>query len=88
MDELFDSPRIADLILAVLLVEGLWLTWRFSRTGRRPGPRTFAPFLAAGACLVLALRAALTEASWPWMAAALAGAGAAHLVDLALRQRG
>lgn len=88
MDALFDSPRIADLILAVLIVEGVVLTWRFSKTGRQPAPTTFVPFLAAGACLVLALRGALTEASWPWMAAALVGAGIAHLADLALRDRG
>lgn len=87
MDQLFDSPRIADLILAVLLVESVLLTWRFSRTGREPGPRTFVPFLVAGACLVLALRGALTDAAWPWMAAALAGAGMAHVVDLTMRGR-
>ena len=44
-------------------------------------------FLLAGACLLLALRAALVGASWPWVAAPLAGAFAAHLADLGLRWR-
>jgi hypothetical protein len=44
-------------------------------------------FLLAGACLMLALRAALVGASWEWVAAPMAGAGVAHLLDLRLRWR-
>jgi hypothetical protein len=43
--------------------------------------------LAAGACLLLALRAALTGASWPPVAAWLLAALLANLVDLAERLR-
>jgi O-antigen/teichoic acid export membrane protein len=40
---------------------------------------------AAGACLLLALRAALTGAGWAWVAAALCAALIAHLFDLVRR---
>jgi hypothetical protein len=39
-----------------------------------------------GAFLVLALRAALTGAAWPWIALPLALAFPAHLADLAGRE--
>lgn len=42
---------------------------------------------AAGSALVLALRAALTKASWPWIALALAASGVAHAIDLRMRLR-
>lgn len=87
MAEFFGSPHIADLILAVLVAEGLFLVLRHARSGRPPSPRSFLPFLAAGACLTLALRSALAEAPWPWLAVALVGAGVAHLADLSMRGR-
>lgn len=43
--------------------------------------------LAAGAFLLLALRAALAGAGPVWIAASLLGALVAHLADLALRWR-
>jgi apolipoprotein N-acyltransferase len=43
------------------------------------------PTLRAGAALLLALRAAITGAAWPWIAAWLAAAGLAHLADLRTR---
>ena len=82
MAPLFSSPAIADLVLAVLLLEGIALAvWR-RRTGRGPRPGAVLPFLVAGGCLVLALRAVLAGAAWPWTAAALVGALAAHLWQL------
>lgn len=87
MSEAFSSGLVADLVLAVMALEAGLLAWYRRRHGRGvPVGETLA-FLAAGACLVLALRAALVGASWGWVAAALAGAGTAHAVDLALRWR-
>ena len=43
--------------------------------------------LLAGACLMLALHAAMAEAPWPWILAALSAAGAAHGLDLRARWR-
>ena len=82
---LLADGRIVDLVLAVTIGEALCLiAWR-RRTGRGLTPAAVAALLAPGICLMLALRAALTE-SWPgWIGYWLAAAFAAHLVDL--RQR-
>lgn len=84
---LFASGRVVDLALAVVAIEAALLVWHRRRYGRGvPAAELFA-FLAAGACLMLALRAALVGASWWWVAAPMAGAGVAHLLDLRLRWR-
>ena len=56
-------------------------------TSRKPDSPDRSLRSAVAACLMLALRGALVGASWGWIAAAMAGAGAAHLADLALRWR-
>ncbi len=87
MAELFASGRIADLILAVLAVQSLTLALWHRRTGRGIPPAELLGFALAGACLLLALRAALTGAAWPMVALWLALAGAAQLYDIARRWR-
>jgi hypothetical protein len=61
---LFTSGRIADLILLTVALEFAIFAWR----GRGPGLAAVALdlvfALAPGACLVAALRVALTGASW------------------------
>ncbi len=86
MQALFDTGRIADLALAVLVIEGLLILFGHRLTGRGPTLGRTLPFLLAGACLLLAWRTAAAGLPWPLPAALLAGAGAAHLVDL-LRRR-
>lgn len=83
--DLVEGGRIVDLILAFVAVQfaGLWLYRR--TTGKGPSPADLAPNLLAGAALLLALRAALTQAGWLWISAFLAAALVAHLVDLARR---
>jgi hypothetical protein len=88
LDELFASGRVVDLILLLLLAEGLLVTLWHSRTGRGIAPATLWGFLLSGGLLLLALRAALTGAGWPWVGAALAAAGVVHLFDLRSRWRG
>nr|WP_242477802.1 hypothetical protein [Rubrivivax gelatinosus] len=56
-----------------------------ARTGRGLAPRDFAANLCAGLALMLAVRAALAGAAWTWVAAGLAAAGVAHLLDLRRR---
>ena len=87
MNRLFASGLVVDLALVLVAVEAGFLAWHRRRTGGGvPLGETIA-FLASGACLLLALRAALAGASWEWMALPMAGALAAHLADLALRWR-
>ena len=62
----------------VLLAEAAWLI----RVRNWPA-RAALPRLLPGALMMLALRAALTGAGWPWIALALALSYPAHLADLA-----
>ncbi len=87
MEEFFRSGRVAELILALLALEFAALAaWR-AVTGGGPAPRALLPFLLAGACFALALRAALTGQGWAWVAAPLGAAFLAHVWDLAQRWR-
>ena len=82
MTALMQSGALADIVIAVMVLEGLLLLalrrsrWRSLRTG------DVISMLAAGLFLVLALRAALTGAGWPWIAVSLTAAFIAHVVDL------
>ena len=82
MEGFFAGGYVADLAIALLAAEAALLAlWR-------PGGLRLAtslPFLAAGACLLLALRVALTGGAWWWVARALLGALLTHLADLAVR---
>lgn len=82
MAELFGSARIVDAILALVVIEAVALAlWR-RRARSAPRAVDLLPNLLAGAALLLALRAALVDSSWPWIAAPLAGALVAHVADL------
>jgi hypothetical protein len=87
MTAFFASGLAADIVLALIVLEAVAL-YGLGRRGIGPGLGADAPFLAAGAFLVLALRCALVGAPWYCTAAALAGSGVAHAVDLARRFRG
>ncbi len=87
MVEFFASGRIIDLILGLVVIEGAALAlWR-RRSGTGPGLQGMAANLLSGACLLLAVRAALTDAAWQWVAVALLGSLLAHLADLYGRWR-
>ena len=87
MTELFGSGRVVDLIVVLMLLEGgaLFVYWR--RTGRGIAPLDWVWNLLAGYFLLLALRAALVQGNWRWIALCLALALAAHLADLLRRAR-
>lgn len=80
MQEFFASGLAADIVLAVLVIEFVIL-WR---RGWQPADAML--LLAPAALIVLALRAALVGADWPWIALPLALAFPAHLADLARRK--
>lgn len=85
MQAMIESGRIVDAILLLVVVELAVLTAIRRLTGRGVSTTALLPNLLAGAALLLALRAALTGAAWPWTAAWLAVAGLAHAADLAVR---
>lgn len=79
-DWLFATGHAADLVLAVFALEAVWLV-----RSRRLTARAAAAALLPGVAIVLALRAALSGAGWPWVALLLAAALPLHLADLAQR---
>lgn len=83
----FASGRIIDLILALVMLEVIALAFLRVAKGRAVPLSGLLLTIAAGACLMLALRAALTGADWWWIALALTAALIAHLVDLRTRLR-
>lgn len=87
MQPLITSDRIVDGILALVVIEIVVLGMVRIRRGAGPGWRALVPNLLAGAALLLALRAALTGAAWPWVPLWLAVAGVAHVADLHFRWR-
>lgn len=86
MADLIASGHVVDLILTIMTLEFAFLLVR-----RKPGARSAAAVdlalaLAPGACLALALRAALTGSGWRVIALWLALSFPIHVADLARRQ--
>ena len=82
MEGFVRSGMAVDLVLLFLLGEAILLWWKLRGTGQ------FAPIALAllpGACLFLALRAALTGAPWQWVLWWVALSLPAHLADLSAR---
>ncbi|MEQ8412228.1 MAG: hypothetical protein RIB52_11795 [Erythrobacter sp.] len=82
MSWLFETGHAADLILAVLLAEALWLR------ARGWGWRELVGLLGPAALIVLGLRGALTGSAWPLIAVPLALSLPLHLLDLRQREKG
>jgi hypothetical protein len=82
LESLFQSGRVVDLILGLILLElaGLAIWRALGKTA--PGTLDVLPYLMSGAALLVALRISLTGGAWPLMALALLAAFAAHLFDL------
>ena len=78
---LFASGHAADIVLAVMAAEALWLV---ARGGGSAG--AVALRLGPGALMLVALRAALVGATWPWIALPLILSLPLHLKDLARRK--
>lgn len=80
MDEFFASGRAIDVVLVVLLLEAMWLKWRGNLWV------DIGPALSPAVLMMIALRAALTGMSWPFISISLALAFPVHLYDLKRRR--
>ena len=80
MAAFFASGHAADLILFILTLELVWL----AVGGRLPIADAIG-LAVPGMLIVLGLRAALTDAEWPFIAGPLALALPVHLLDLRRR---
>jgi hypothetical protein len=84
LSELYTGGLIADIVVAVLALEAVVLAF-FVR--RSPAFPQLLAGLAAGLCLVLALRAALTNSGWQSLAVFLTLSFLAHAIELRLAFR-
>ena len=85
MAELFNSGRVVDSILFLMLLEALGMAWWRRRSGNGLKLNELLASLGAGAALLLALKSALVRAPWLQVACWLLVALAAHATDLTLR---
>lgn len=79
---MISTVSLVDLAMAISLIEGFALVAYFRFAGKGLAPGEFALNLLSGLCLMLALRNALTQTHWSWIALCLFCAGLAHWVDL------
>ena len=85
MAEIVRSGLIADIIIALMLIEAMALHVYNRMTGSGISLSLMIGNVFAGICLLLALRAALTGLDWWWIAFWLAASLAGHLMDLRTR---
>lgn len=87
LSELIATGRFIDLVLILIVLEGIALLLIRRYRGKGPKLVDIAPTLVAGAFLFLALRFALTDSDPMVIAACLTGALLSHIADLARRFR-
>jgi hypothetical protein len=87
MIDAISSSQLIDLVIAVTLVECGALIFYHRMTRRGLAPNDYLLNLAAGLCLMLALRSALADAGWMWIVLCLMAAGLAHGTDMWIRWR-
>ena len=87
MAELFASGRIVDCIVALMFIELAMVMYLRKRGFIHIALIPLAINSAAGAALLLSLRAALRQDSWPTVALWLVAALIAHGADLWMRSR-
>lgn len=85
IETLFRGGRIADVVIAVMLLEALAFAVAARARTRTWSLRAMLAGLLPGLFLVLALKAALVQTAPLWIAAALSAALISHLVDVRLR---
>jgi hypothetical protein len=87
LEWLITSGRIADVILAIVAIEAILTLFLIGRSSGLAACRGPLAGLAAGASLVLALRAALTGAGWPAIALFLSLGLVSHVAEVLWRAR-
>jgi hypothetical protein len=83
-----ENGSLPRLIAGLVVVEAIVLVWLWRARGLGIAPRAVLGNLVSGACLMLAVAAALADAPWWDVAILLVLSLVAHVADLALRWRG
>ena len=87
LEQLYQGPLVVDIAIGFISLESLMLWALHKFTGRGLALADCVLTILSGACLMLALRCALTPEGWPGIALFLIAAGIAHGVDLRSRWR-
>ena len=85
LENLIESGRIVDIALAVLVVEIVVILGIRQMTGAGVPAPSLLINAGAGGSLMLALRAALVNDGWVWVAVFLVAALGFHAADVAQR---
>lgn len=85
MQDFVVSGRAVDVVLLVIVFEFVVLVSLRAGQRRRAAVDLFFA-LMPGAILLLAIRAALVGAEWPWVALLIAASFPFHLIDLMRRR--
>ena len=89
LSELILSGRIIDIVLGVLILELLFISILYRTKGKGIPPYPLIVNIGAGGSLALAIKAAVTDAGWQWIAAWLIASLVFHVLDISARwQRG
>jgi hypothetical protein len=83
-----ENGSLPRLIAGLVVLEAILLVWLWRARGLGIAPRAVLGNLVSGACLMLAVGAALADAPWWDVAILLVLSLVAHVADLALRWRG
>lgn len=87
MTDFWQIRWLLDAVIVFTVLEGLGL-WLYHRhTGQGLAPGEYALNMLSGLCLMLAVRAAVSGAAWPWVAVCLSASGLAHGCDITRRWR-
>jgi hypothetical protein len=77
------SPQgLVTIVIGFTLLEGVALWLYRARTGKGVAARDFVANWLSGLCLMFALRSALTDTWWVWVALWLLASGLIHASDL------
>ena len=87
LEQFYQGPLVVDIAIAFITLETLLLWALHKISGRGLALADCLLTILSGACLMLALRCALTPDGWPGMALFLIAAGLAHGADLRARWR-
>jgi ABC-type antimicrobial peptide transport system permease subunit len=85
IEDFVSSGHAADLIIAVMAIEAVFLAFFLRKRGLSRLILGFWAALLAGAALVLALRTALTGGSLGVIALCMGASFVAHLIELSLK---
>ena len=85
MQAFFDSGNVFSMIIAMTILEAVLLLALYGSSRQGIRPLYLIPNLAAGICLMMALRAAVLDQPWTGIAIWLVSALIAHVIEVAAR---